>query len=291
MTVYYVGAGGNDGNSGLTWALRKLTLNGAEDVPVVAGDIVYVAPGVYRELLTVDVAGGAGNPITYIGDYRGVYTDGVGGVVRVTGSDDDQAIVRNNCITANTKDYRTFRGFMFDAGASYLISATTCDNLIIDECYFETGIIGAFALYMSNATPNEITVKNCAFIGQGIQFFSGAAVTAVNCSVENNIFSSYYGVYCLSVDGVVIKNNTFFSCSNIGVRANALAALASISVTNCTFYNCTTALMASVLGEIVEDYNNLYNNNTPRTNVAVGGNSLAYPILYDSRWFFEAVKG
>ena len=60
MVDRYVGIGGNDGNSGLTWALRKLTLNGAEDTPVVAGDTVYVGPGVYRERLIVDVSGGAG---------------------------------------------------------------------------------------------------------------------------------------------------------------------------------------------------------------------------------------
>src|SRR3989304_7878159 len=57
MPTYYVGPGGNDGNSGLTWALRKLTLNGAEDTPVAAGDICWVGPGVYRELLTDDISG------------------------------------------------------------------------------------------------------------------------------------------------------------------------------------------------------------------------------------------
>src|SRR3990170_2757112 len=57
MTTRYCGIGGSDANSGLTWALRKASLNGLEDSPVAAGDIVYVAPGVYRELLTVDVSG------------------------------------------------------------------------------------------------------------------------------------------------------------------------------------------------------------------------------------------
>ena len=68
MTTLYVGPGGNDANNGLSWANRRLTLNGVEDKPVAAGDTVYVGPGVYRETLTVDVAGSSGNPITYIGD-------------------------------------------------------------------------------------------------------------------------------------------------------------------------------------------------------------------------------
>ena len=62
MTTYYVGTGGNDSNNGTTWALRKLTLNGAEDIPVAAGDTVYVGAGTYRETLTVDVSGSSGSP-------------------------------------------------------------------------------------------------------------------------------------------------------------------------------------------------------------------------------------
>ena len=79
MTTLYVGPGGSDANNGLSWANRRLTLNGIEDKPVVAGDTVYVGPGVYRETLTVDVAGSSGNPITYIADVTGEHTDGIGG--------------------------------------------------------------------------------------------------------------------------------------------------------------------------------------------------------------------
>ena len=62
MTTYYVGSGGSDANAGTSWALRKLTLNGAEDIPVAAGDVVYVGPGVYRlsrRLFGGHVPGGA----------------------------------------------------------------------------------------------------------------------------------------------------------------------------------------------------------------------------------------
>lgn len=81
MTVRYAGPGGNDGNTGLSWAQRKLTLNGVENTPVEAGDIIYVAPGVYRETLTCDVSGG------------NVYTTGTvsvtNGSTTVTGSGTD----------------------------------------------------------------------------------------------------------------------------------------------------------------------------------------------------------
>lgn len=110
MTTYYVdGTSGNDGNAGTSVGAAKATLNGAEDIPLVAGDTVHVRAGTYRELLTVDVSGSAGNPISYIGDYSGsIFASG--GVVRVTGSADDVAETRSSCVTATSKNYRTFLG-------------------------------------------------------------------------------------------------------------------------------------------------------------------------------------
>ncbi len=53
MTDYFVDpVNGNDADDGLSWADAFLTLNGAEDEPVAAGDRVFCGPGVYRELLT-----------------------------------------------------------------------------------------------------------------------------------------------------------------------------------------------------------------------------------------------
>ena len=111
MTTRYVGKGGSDSNNGLSWATRKLTLNGVEDTPVEAGDTVYVGAGTYRETLTCDVSGSSGSPISYIVDYAGSHTDGTGGVVRITGSNDDMTQTRADCIVASRKNYRTFRGF------------------------------------------------------------------------------------------------------------------------------------------------------------------------------------
>ena len=92
----------------MTWANPQTHVKlGAENIPVEPGDTVYVGPGVYREMLTVDVDGTSGaGVITYIGDYDGSHTDGVGGVVRITGSDNDQTATRANCIKATTKSYR-----------------------------------------------------------------------------------------------------------------------------------------------------------------------------------------
>ena len=294
MTVYYVGAGGNDGNSGLTWALRKLTLNGAEDVPVVAGDTVYVAPGVYRETLTVDVSGGAGTPITYIGDYRGVYTDGVGGVVRITGSDDDLTPARNNCIEhAAAKSYRTFRGFAFDTIISYCLSLTDPISLILDGCIFDYG--GGNIIYIAGANQLNCTITNCYFrcgvSDSPIRILHAAVVDDSGHLISNCIFTSGGGIIIDRVGGITCKNCTFDGRFNVAIKVGfALNAGQLETVNNCIFSGCIVGLQATVLGEIIENYNSFFEVLTPRTNVAVGANSNTTPPLYDTRWFFEMTK-
>lgn len=158
MTTYYVGIGGDDGNDGTTWALRKLTLNGAEDIPVAAGDTVYVGPGTYRGELEVDtVAGSSGSPITYIGDYTGANTDGVGGIVRLAGSDDDiNDDDANMCIDVDVS-YRTFQGFVIDTGEYQQIDiASGVTNIIIDECYFNSDSATAIDFNGTSGAHGEV---------------------------------------------------------------------------------------------------------------------------------------
>src|SRR3990172_4162182 len=112
MTTLYVdGTRADDTGNGLTIATAKKTLNGAEDIPVAAGDLVHVRnTSTYRETLTVDVSGTAGNPIEYRGDYLGTIFGDAPNPVRITGSDNDQTATRANWITtATARDYRTFQ--------------------------------------------------------------------------------------------------------------------------------------------------------------------------------------
>lgn len=310
MTTRYVGPGGNDANTGLSWAQRKLTLNGVEDTPVVAGDWVWVGPGVYRETLTVDVSGSAGSPITYAGDYTGANTDGVGGVVRITGSDNDQTATRANCIAGNYADYRTFSGIVCDTTTGPLINlaaglANYSGNWVIDECLF-WGAVGQVALTIVNpptgGTDNAATVQNCAFIGgtYGIQFSNTNSATSTNL-VQNCLFLAQAavsggagrGINIQRVGGGTVKNCTFVGCGSHGLIIGLAlpAGYTAWTVNNCMFYGCATALAATAVGEIAEDYNTIYGCTTARTNVAVGANSLACPPLFDARWFFELVNG
>lgn len=293
MTTYYVGIGGNDGNNGTSWATRKLTLNGAEDIPVAAGDTVYVGAGTYRETLTADVSGTSGNLISYIGDYTGEYTDGVGGIVRVTGSDDDETATRDWCIQADGKDYRLFRGFLLDGCGDEPIDTDNCDYWTVDQCVtIPAG--DDEAMYFKNAT--NITVSNCLSRGQMdanalIWFRGDDVINDSGCVVSNFIaLGTGNGVQSTKVDGVTIKNSTFIG-TQTGVKAVTLDTGTSIAVNNCLFINNNLALSASVAGEIVEDYNLFFSNETDRTNVNTGANSEAIMANLDHRWFFEMVYG
>lgn len=301
MTTRYVGAGGNDANDGLSWANRKLTLNGAEDSPVAAGDTVYVGPGAYRETLTVDVSGTSGNPITYIGDYTGANTDGVGGVVRITGSNDDQTATRTRCITASAKAYRTMRGFTMDGVTSssiavYLTGAG-CTDWIIDECYIAAPV-GGTGIYCDGASQARVTVSACYIEGEpsaiGIYFSHGSTLNDVAHVVENTIIhaaSAAGGVYSFKVGGVTVKNCAVLD-AGVGIRVqSALAVGQTLTVRNCIVARCATGLQATTTAEFSEDYNAVSNCVTARTNVTAGANSVARLQLQDTRWFHETVNG
>lgn len=440
MTTRYVGPGGSNANDGLTWATRKLTLNGVEDTPVVAGDIVYVGPGSYRETLTLDVSGGnaystgtvsltngsavvtgsgsawlanvaadyifhvtvlahgtdgvttavtatshtftsaAGNfqaghvgrtirigtigayiitavggptsitiakpdnssflmsagtgltydvgpevpydilsvdsdtqitlskpwggpsftglayltynPIRYIGDYTGANTDGVGGVVRVTGSADDIALTRANCITGTSRNYRTFQGFQLDLASGFLADIITSTDVIFDKCIFFYG--GTACVRSSGLTQARLTVRNCAFFSSravsGILFIHSSVVDNSAHLVENCLFvcgASTAGVLHTRVGGTTVKNSTFWSGGQGVQIATAITVGQTVTVNNCVFQAMTTALAATVAGEIVENYNAFFGNNADRINTNTGANSLAYPALFDPRWFFQ----
>lgn len=294
MTIRYVGAGGSDANNGLSWATRKVTLNGCEDSPVAAGDIVYVGPGTYRETLTVDISGTAGNPITYIGDYTGANTDGVGGVVRISGSDNDQTVTRANNIAASGKNYRTFQTISFDLTSGNNINTTTgCTNWTIDKCTF---VVANADGILFSGTTSAMTVSNCLFMGSyvggvGVEFNHSSTTTSTGSVIQNCLSIGGYGfLWDVRVAGITIKNcDCLFQRGNVINIATALAGGSSITVNNCIFQGCVSPLVATVTGEIVEDYNSFFNNGTNRANTATGTHSNAFPALFDPRWFFELV--
>lgn len=295
MTTRYVGKGGSDSNNGLSWATRKLTLNGVEDTPVQAGDTVYVGAGTYRETLTVDVSGSSGSPITYIGDYTGANTDGIGGVVRITGSDNDTTQTRADCITATSKNYRTFRGFLLD-GSNSTFNITGSTNWTIDQCFHARN--GNRGITITGAS-SSITISNNYFVGgtyrhinfEHTSFVSNANILIQNCIFNGNAGRESNGVTIIRYGGVIIKN-CYFNSIQIGVNVATIPDTGqTITVNNCVLNSCFIGLRSATAGYLIENYNNIVSCENARSNVDVGAQSLTYIMLPDSRWFFEMVNG
>ena len=286
MTTYFVGPGGNNGNSGLSWALRRLTLTSIETL-VVAGDTVYIGPGTYRELLTTTANGSAGSPISYIADVTGINTDGVGGVVRITASDNDQTSTRAGTIIC-ANNYRTFQGFWLDGGTSQTLFLNNNTNNILQDLFIQAAVTG---LVVQGAAQANHIVRRCII-------WAGIAVNVTHTATLNNVGHLFTNLWLVAtvgnlnfevvrVGGFTLQNSLIWGGSG-GVRVlTALAAGQTVTVNNCILMFASPALQAVNLGEITENYNNLYANGTLRTNVGVGANSQVYtpllggPILSD----------
>lgn len=298
MTTYYVGSGGNDANDGLSWANRKLTLNGAEDIPVAAGDTVYVGPGTYRETLTIDVSGTSGNPITYIGDYTGANTDGTGGEVAISGSDNDQTVTRNNAIVPGAHNYRTFTGFHLLNTNNNLINDATGTHWTISQCLFGAITTIAYAIKLNTGATNWTISRSVFQTVRGWPlYFDDSSGTTQNGQhvIESCIFNTASG-YVIRIEGhggVTVRNCACLGGQHFLRVLTALpASYTPITVNNCIIQNTVNpALQATATGEIVEDYNNFYANQTDRSNVSTGANSTTYPTIFDARPIMELLHG
>jgi hypothetical protein len=264
MTDRFVGPGGSDVADGLTWANRKLTLNGVEDTPVVAGDTIYVGAGSYRELLTCDVSGSSGSPITYIADVTGENTDGIGGIVRITGLDSDTGTPqRNHHITCQGRSYRTFRGFLFDnniqgsdSGVHGAVYFGTGGNIIIEDCVFDTAyytgspISGGSGICTEVNSGSNNIVRRCFFMpGTNTpvcrRLFGSRTI---NATFENVFF------YGSNIIMETTNNLTYQRCLVLGG-----ARLEVSTITNAYIYDTTVAFMAlspnDPSSNLTEDYN------------------------------------
>jgi len=286
MTLRYVGPGGSDVASGLSWANRKLTLNGVEDTPVVAGDTIYIGPGTYRETFTADVSGSSGNPITYIGDVFGLNTDGVGGEIRITGSDDDITNTRITGVDINTKDYRSFIGLKIDMCSLDCMLSQYSDYFVMEDCSIDSSHgstavrIAAFSL---TKDQNSSIVRRCYITGRGrgMEIFPSSATLGL--LVENCIIHSTRGepiIISGSVDSTTIKNCLIIGGSTTNNGVYVPSAPTAQYFYNCVLFHCLWR--CGSVGQIIEDYTYYVPCRTDgeqRINVTKGANSITRNIL------------
>ena len=172
MATYYVRTDGNDGNagtgstSGQAWKTIQKALG---STGIGSGDTVYIAPGVYREAVTI---GGTYSTTTYItGDPTSSQFSGVAaGEVRITGfSNDTSNTMLGTTITATSKNNLYWSNLFFQ-NLTRCISATTCTGWTFDKCMMQSvkttggGSVGFWLLVASCWLLFYRTLRTCSLI-------------------------------------------------------------------------------------------------------------------------------
>lgn len=220
-------------------------------------------------------------PIRYIADTTGQNTDGIGGIVRITGSNDDKAATRASCIMLASFNYRTFRGFSFDGTSNSTFGDSgSPSNWIIEDCYQGTSATTGQAFLICNSTGNNNTIRRCCLLNQrneGIYWANGSTLSNVAALIENIIALASPSTTIVSlsrVGGVLIRNCTLMGANLGAVKVTfALAVGQAATINNCLIALCTTGVAATATSEIIEDYNSFSKNGTDRTNTTVGQHS------------------
>ncbi len=313
-TNYYVSPSGSDSNNGLgpdpNHATNKPYASigkavGSGGLPT-AGDTVYIAPGVYRESVSVSVSGSSGSPIAILGDPGNAqgFKDGSGnllspGEVRVTSytSGDTTAAPGQSVLVLNGRSYLNFANLFMvggqpgSGGTGSIYIYNGAHDLAFTSCVIAHGMAmsnGYYLVSLQNTTGQtalNVTFDRCVFfafvlnllnitltkMSAGGDYNSGVVVQ--NCMFHgglNTINIGSTGTGSNLGGGVSIANCTLTAAYNaaITVADSGISTSLPVTVTNCI---CGRNLTANTSGQLVEDYNWI----TGRSNVSPGSNSTA----------------
>jgi len=227
MATYYVSAtDGSDSDDGSTAALAFATIGAGENAADTAGDIVYIAPGTYRELVVHGYSGTAGRRIYFIGDPDCEhFPDVQPGVVRVTAAAADTEFASNTTglyiIKTNGKDYITWKNVHVDGGSggidayndansSYAFYANSeTDYMECINCMAQSISYGFFNIYYSLGCTvmnshgygfyNGVTMDRC------ISFSSFGGARGLDLIKNSIIISAYYtAFYCDEIQNCIL---------------------------------------------------------------------------------------
>lgn len=322
MATYYISKSGNDSNNGLgpdaSHASNKpwLTIGKALGASGIAsGDTVYIAPGVYRETVTVAMTS-ATVETRVIGDVANAqgFKDGSGnllasGMIRWTAytTNDKTAPAASAALTLSARDFLTFENLVFQGGnasPSAVNASATSTDIVCRRCVFLPGSGGGTVHQVSLTIGADLaanwTFDSCRFIRAGgnalnmtltrpsaadqdvnIQIVNCVVLGGANASAAINILTT--GANTFNPGGVDVDHCTIVG-GNVTTGANISTSIP------CTVYNSvllgygTGGVNANTSGQIIEDYNWILAN-TPRTNVTAGGNSISdgsYALLVDA---------
>ena len=236
MAIYYVRNDGNDSNTGLgagtgqAWLTLTKALGGSG---ITGGDTLYIAPGVYREILTLGFSS-SGSTTFILGDPLSTKFSGVtAGPVRITPFTvgDDNSENTSNTITGIGKSNVRFESLLLETYSAG-IYISNCHGFQIKNLAFisttgmRTGI--GMAIQQDSCFQSHLIEKSIFSGVYGIQFFPTAAGTTIGPASPMTIHSC-------------IANNVTFFYSNVRSYDNTLP----INIYNITANGMYTGLFES----------------------------------------------
>lgn len=296
MTTYYVGAGGNDGNTGESWAQRWLTIGQANST-LAAGDEVQIGTSTYAEAIQPSNNGSNGSPITYSaygngpvvvtggavgGNTYGIYLDNkdyieVDGLIfekQDSAATDLWASIRGGstyCVLQNC----IFRATVISS-ATWGITLNASHYNIIKQCRFE--VWGSFSAEVGNQihiTEGDYNlIQDCDFwdcmVGHTVVQIEGESNIVQGC-LFRNLWHRAIALQWHTAATVrecrynVIEGNIFFDChvstNATGGQGIQMAASYNIVRNNLFLFNHWHGLSISIYTEYLEGrYNRVYNN-------------------------------
>lgn len=289
MTTYYVGAGGSDSANGTSWATRWLTVGKAVGATgAVSGDQVWLAPGTYRETVTVN--GTNTSYITITGDVDGSHTSGVPGQVTISAwTTSDKAAPSANLLVCNGKHYYKWQKIVWVAGsnANMLGSSSPGHDWTFEDCWFFVTTATGKYLFQWAATVDIATnwiFRRCVMPNYrwSITWPTSTVADYDAAILFENCIGPGTGMTLTASGANSFKGGglTFRNCWMSGGGNGVITSSANISTTYpIKVYGCvltgdsSTAFNANTLGQIVEDWNVVMGFSVARTNVTAGSNT------------------
>jgi hypothetical protein len=287
MATYYVRSGGSDGNTGLgagtgqAWATIGKALGATG---ITGGDTVYIAPGTYREVVTI---GGtyASNTFIYGDPTASLFSGVTAGEVRITPSGSDNTVSTSFALTATSKNNLNFRDLIIGG-----MNITTSSNMTIERCLlFSTSATTQAFLFTNNNYGNyNTTIKQSIvtgtvagieyqYINKSVAYTAGLYISDCFITGLNAVYLNNNGVFdTFPAGSIVIYNSVLMGY--IPWNMTASYATGTSTGNNIKIYNCVayaTGTYAFRVGQnsgVDENYNRVYGVNT-RQNVAQGANT------------------